>query len=337
MTLKAGIVGIGQIGADHLRRLANTISGVEVVAVCDIVAGRAQAALDQFDIKAKDYKNYHDLINDKDVEVVVITASNEAHADVAVAALSANKYVFCEKPLAITAADCQRVIEAERKNGKRMVQIGFMRRYDKGYVQLKNIIDSGEIGQPLMVHGRHYNAGSAPGYKTPQAIYETLIHEIDVMHWLLNEDYKTVKVYFPRQSSLVDAPLRDPQLVVMETTSGINIVVEVFVNCQYGYDIHCDVTGEKGMAELPTVASAAVRKAAKYSTDILVDWKQRFIDAYDIEFQDFFDRLNTGLPPAGPTSWDGYLAAVTADACVKSQETGKTELIELPAKPDFYK
>ncbi|MEA7515352.1 hypothetical protein ONK27_28995, partial [Salmonella enterica subsp. enterica serovar Virginia] len=41
---------------------------------------------------------------------------------------------------------------------------------------------------------------------------------------------------------------------------------EVFVNCQYGYDIHCDVTGEKGMAELPTVASAAVRKAAKYST-----------------------------------------------------------------------
>lgn len=100
-----------------------------------------------------------------------------------------------------------------------------------------------------MVHGRHYNASTVPEYKTPQAIYETLIHEIDVMHWLLNEDYKTVKVYFPRQSSLVTT-LRDPQLVVMETTSGINIVVEVFVNCQYGYDIHCDVTGEKGMAEL---------------------------------------------------------------------------------------
>lgn len=187
-----------------------------------------------------------------------------------------------------------------------------------------------------MVHGRHYNVSTVPDYKTPQAIYETLIHEIDVMHWLLNEDYKTVKVYFPRQSSLVTT-LRDPQVVVMETTSGINIVVEVFVNCQYGYDIHCDVTCEKGMVELPTVATAAVRKEAKYSTDILVDWKQRFIDAYDIEFQDFFDRLNAGLPLAGPTSWDGYLAAVTADACVKSQETGNTEFVELPAKPDFYK
>lgn len=193
MTLKAGIVGIGMIGSDHLRRLANTVSGVEVVAVCDIVAGRAQAALDKYAIEAKDYNDYHDLINDKDVEVVIITASNEAHADVAVAALNANKYVFCEKPLAVTAADCQRVIEAEQKNGKRMVQIGFMRRYDKGYVQLKNIIDSGEIGQPLMVHGRHYNASTVPEYKTPQAIYETLIHEIDVMHWLLNEDYKPLR------------------------------------------------------------------------------------------------------------------------------------------------
>ncbi|HHZ0875169.1 TPA: inositol 2-dehydrogenase IolG1, partial [Escherichia coli] len=111
-------------------------------------------------------------INDEDVEVVVITASNEVHADVAVAALNANKYVFCEKPLAVTADDCQRVIGAERKNGKRMVQVGFMRRYDKGYVQLKNIIDSGEIGQPLMVHGRHYNVSTVSDYKTPQAIYE---------------------------------------------------------------------------------------------------------------------------------------------------------------------
>ncbi|HHY7755357.1 TPA: inositol 2-dehydrogenase IolG1, partial [Escherichia coli] len=153
-------------------RLANTISGVEVVAVCDIVEGRAQAALDKYEIKAKDYKDYHDLINDEDVEVVVITASNEVHADVAVAALNANKYVFCEKPLAVTADDCQRVIGAERKNGKRMVQVGFMRRYDKGYVQLKNIIDSGEIGQPLMVHGRHYNVSTVSDYKTPQAIYE---------------------------------------------------------------------------------------------------------------------------------------------------------------------
>ncbi|MGS9121299.1 Gfo/Idh/MocA family oxidoreductase, partial [Salmonella enterica subsp. enterica serovar Infantis] len=81
----------------------------------------------KYAIEAKDYTDYHDLINDKDVEGVIITASNEAPADVAVAALNANKYVFCEQPLAVTAADCQRVLEAEPKKGKRRVQSGVMR------------------------------------------------------------------------------------------------------------------------------------------------------------------------------------------------------------------
>lgn len=339
MTLKAGIVGIGFIGSDHLRRLANVIAGVEVVAVCDIVPGKAQAALDKFGIEAKDYADYHDLIADPEVEVVVITASNEAHADIAVAALEADKYVFCEKPLALNADDCLRVMEAEQKTGKKMLQVGFMRRYDAGYVKLKEIVSNGEIGEPLMLHCRHYNASCVPEYKTAQAIYETLIHEIDVLHWLLDDDYEDVKVYFPRKSKFATSDngnLKDPQVIVMQTSKGVNIVVEVFVNAKYGYDIHCDITGELGMAELPSPASVAVRKDAKYSTDILVDWKERFIEAYDVEFQDFFDRLNKGEAPAGPTSWDGYLAAITSDACVKSQESGKTEKVEGAKKPAFY-
>lgn len=338
MSLKAGIVGIGFIGSDHLRRLANVVAGVDVVAVCDIVPEKAQEALDRFNIKAKDYNDYKDLIADPEVEVVIITASNEAHADIAVAALEANKYVFVEKPLAISAEDCERVMEAEQKTGKKMLQVGFMRRYDAGYKKLKEIVDTGEIGAPLMLHCRHYNAETVPEYKTPQAIYETLIHEIDVLHWLIDDDYTDVKVYFPRQTSKVtNGILRDPQVVVMETGKGINIVVEVFVNCQYGYDIHCDITGELGMAELPSPASVAVRKDAKYSTDILTIWKERFEEAYDTEFQDFFNHLNAGKAPVGPNSWDGYLAAITSDACVKSQESGETEtVVNTLSKPVLY-
>lgn len=339
MTLKAGIVGIGFIGVDHLKRLANSISGVEVVAVCDNVPGKAQKALDDLDLKLKDYDHFQKLIDDPEVEVVVITASNEAHADIAVAALEADKYVFCEKPLALNADDCQRVMEAEQKTGKKMLQVGFMRRYDAGYKRLKEVVDNGEIGEPLMLHCRHYNQSQVADYKTARAIYETLIHEIDVLHWLLDDDYEQVKVYFPRQSSLVksdDGRLKDPQVIVMETTKGINIVVEVFVNCQYGYDINCDITGETGLAQLPNPASVSIRKDAKNSTDILVDWKERFEEAYDVEFQDFFDRLNNNEAPAGPTSWDGYLAAITADACVKSQVSGNTELVKGAQKPEFY-
>ena len=337
--LKVGIVGIGFIGADHLNRLAHSISGVSVTAVCDIVPGRAQAALDKFKVKATDYDDYRDLIADSEVEVIVITASNEVHADIAVAALEANKHVFCEKPLALNAVDCERVMEAEQKTGKKMLQVGFMRRYDPGYTRLKEVISEGVIGEPLMLHCRHYNQSSVKEYKTAQAIYETLIHEIDVLHWLLEDEYKQVKVYFPRKSSLATSDngnLKDPQIVVMETNKGITIVVEVFVNSNYGYDINCAVTGEYGMVELPNPPSISLRKEAKHSTDILVDWKERFEVAYDIEFQDFFDNLNGNKELTGPSSWDGYLAAITSDACVKSQETGATEKVSGITKPSFY-
>lgn len=339
MTKKIGIVGIGFIGEDHLSRLANSISGVEVVAVCDIIPGKAQAALDRLGIKAKDYATYEELIADPQVEVVVITASNEAHCEVSVTALDAGKYVFCEKPLAINAEECQKIMEAEQRTGKKMLQVGFMRRYDKGYVQLKEAIENDEIGEPLMLHCRHYNQSQVPSYKTAQAIYETLIHEIDVLHWLTKDEYNDVKVYFPRQSSFVaknNPKLKDPQVIVMQTKKGINIVVEVFVNCQYGYDINCEITGEKGLVELPSPSSIAIRKDARYSTEIMVDWKARFEEAYDIQFQDFFDHLNADKDPVGPTAWDGYVAAITADACVKSQTSGKTEFIEGVEKPEFY-
>lgn len=116
----------------------------------------------------------------------------------------------------------------------------------------------------------------------------------------------------------------------------MNIVTEVFVNA-YGYDIHCDIVGELGMAQLPAVPSVVLSKGAKRSTGILTDWKERFIAAYDVEFQDIADRLNAGEELNGPSSWDGYIAAVTSDACIASQQTGQTERIELIEKPEFYR
>ncbi|GAA3333702.1 hypothetical protein GCM10020331_098780 [Ectobacillus funiculus] len=117
--------------------------------------------------------------------------------------------------------------------------------------------------------------------------------------------------------------MQDPQLITLETNSGIIITAEVFVNCKYGYDIQCEVIGEEGVAYLPEFSGIATRKEAKFGTSILMDWKQRFIAAYDKELQDFMDSIKNTGEPNGPTSWDGYIAAVTADACVKSQQTGE--------------
>ena len=336
--LKVGVVGIGFIGSDHLHRLTKTIANVEVTAVCDIVPGKAQKVLDDQGLKAKDYADYHDVINDPNVEVVVCTASNEAHYEIVMAALKAGKFTFCEKPLALDAKECLDIIAEEKKQGRRMLQVGFMRHYAPEYVQMKKMIDDGVIGQPLMIDERHYNQTQPEEYDSRRSIIETAIHEIDLDHWLVNDDYANIRVFAPRQTRHAqNKDIKDPQIVMMETKTGINIYLQVFVRCQYGYDIKCDVVGEEGVLELPTVPQVATRLNAQHSTAILTDWKARFESAYDIEFRDFVDHVSRDLSPEGPSAWDGYIAAVTADAALKSLDAdGEKQDLDFPETPAFY-
>lgn len=337
MTLNIGVIGTGAIGREHIKRITNTLSGGKIVAVTDVNQESAKQAVEQYGLDAVVYPDDVSLVAANDVDAVFVTSWGPAHEASVLAAISAGKYVFCEKPLATTAEGCMRIVEAEMKHGKRLVQVGFMRRYDSGYVQLKEAIDNKFVGEPLMIHCAHRNPEVNEMYTTDMAISDTLIHEIDVLHWLVDDDYKSVQVLFPRKSKYAHENLRDPQIVLLETQTGIIINVEISVNCQYGYDIQCEVVGEDGIVKLPEFQSITYRKNATLGSNILEDWKQRFIDAYDTELQDFMDSIKKTGEPNGPTAWDGYIAQVTADACIKSQQSGGREEVVLEEKPDFYK
>ncbi|PLR80011.1 inositol 2-dehydrogenase [Bacillus canaveralius] len=336
MTIKIGVIGTGAIGREHIKRITNTLSGGKIVAVTDVNQAVANQVSEELVPDAVIYPDDKELIAAENVEAVLVASWGPAHEQSVLAAIEAGKYVFCEKPLATTAEGCKRIVEAEMRQGKRLVQVGFMRRYDSGYVQLKEAIDSNFIGEPLMIQCAHRNPEVPDSYTTDMAITDTLIHEIDALHWLVDDDYKSVQVVFPKKSKHASEHLQDPQIIMLETNSGITINAEVFVNCKYGYDIQCEVIGEEGIARLPEVSSIVTRKNAKLGTNILMDWKQRFIDAYDKELQAFMDSIKLTGEPAGPTAWDGYIAAVTADACVKAQQSGQRETIALGKKPDFY-
>lgn len=336
MTLRFGVVGTGAIGREHINRITNKLSGGEIVAVTDVNQESAKQTVEQYQLDAMVYPDDKALIADENVDVVLVTSWGPAHEATVLAAIEAGKYVFCEKPLATTAEGCMRIVEAEMKHGKKLVQVGFMRRYDSGYVQLKQAIETNEIGEPLMIHAAHRNPLVGENYITEMAVVDTLVHEIDVLHWLVNDDYKSVQVVFPRKTKYAHDNLQDPQLFTIETKSGIVMSVEVFVNCKYGYDIQCEVIGEDGIAKLPEYSSVVLRKDEKLSTSILNDWKYRFMDAYNVEIQDFIDSVTKTGEPQGPTSWDGYIAAVTSDACVKAQQTGEKEPITLQERPAFY-
>ncbi|AGB84545.1 Inositol 2-dehydrogenase/D-chiro-inositol 3-dehydrogenase [Serratia rubidaea] len=335
MTLNIGVIGAGAIGRDHIRRCSQVLQGARVVAVNDINRDNATGVVEQLRLDARVYDDGHALINASDVQAVLVTSWGPSHEEFVLAAVAAGKPVFCEKPLAVTAQGCKNIVEAEAKHGKRLVQVGFMRPYDRGYRALKQVLTSGQIGEPLMLHCAHRNPRVGEAYTTDMAITDTLIHEIDVLRWLLDDDYVSVQVVFPRKSSKALAHLRDPQIVLFETAKGTRIDVEIFVNCQYGYDIQCEVVGETGIAKLPEPSSVQMRSNARLSNEILTDWKERFIDAYDVELQGFINDVLAGQLQ-GPSAWDGYAAAVTADACVAAQLSGEVVPVSLPPRPSFY-
>ncbi len=335
MTIRIGVIGTGAIGRDHTRRINEVLSGARVVALSDVNGDSARAVQADLAPDAAVLATGEEVAAAPEVDAVLVTSWGSTHEQYVLAALAAGKPCFCEKPLATTADGAKRIVDAEVALGRRLVQVGFMRRYDAGYRMLKRVVDS-EIGAPLMVHAAHRNPDVPAHYVTRMAIDDTLIHEIDVLRWLLDDDYVSAQVVFPRRTSAAPRDLKDPQVVLLETAKGVRIDVEVFVNCRYGYDIQCQVVGEDGIASLPEPMAVVVRKEAKLQNAILTDWKDRFIASYDVELQDFIAAAARGTA-SGPTAWDGYVAAISADACVAAQEAPGTIVpISLPARPALY-
>ena len=306
--LRVGIIGCGGMGRDHIRRLTEKIQGAEVVAVSDVFEESAKKAAEI--CGAKVYTDSRELINAEDVDAVFIVSPGFAHVDSLLQAIEAGKRIFCEKPLCTTAEDCLKVVKAEEAAGKHLIQLGFMRRYDKGYQQIKEALATGEYGEPLILHCTHRNPEVGTNYNTPMAVHDTAIHEIDVLHWLVDDEYESAQVVMPRVTKYSHSELKDPQIMMLRTKKGVCIDVEVFVNCKFGYDINCEVVCEDGALKMAQPAYPSIRKNAAVSSAIDTDCFVRFKDAYDKEVQDWVDNAEAGVI-TGPNAWDGYLAAIS--------------------------
>ena len=339
--LKIGIVGCGAIGKDHCRRIMETVPGATVVAVSDYVAAAADETAAKYGIRSfgSDCKG---MIADPEVEAVVITSIDPTHHDYVMETLKYEKCCFCEKPLSQNAKDCEEIMARELEIGKKLVQVGFMRRYDRGYAEMKRIIDSGEIGAPLLIKACHRNVSQGPGFKTENGITNVAIHELDICRWLLGDEYEDAQCVRVRQSSNSNKGYDNPQVVLLRTKKGCFIDVEVQVADGYGYDIQCEVVCENGTVKLPDPYAVVRRsrpdpaKEPGETMPIMTDWKERFIEAYDIELINWVASVNAGAI-TGPSAWDGYVACVAGDACNASRGTSQFMKVETIEKPELYK
>ncbi|MBK0003570.1 Gfo/Idh/MocA family protein [Erwinia sp. S38] len=335
MTVKIGLIGLGMIGRDHLQRFNNVITGAQVTAVCDINRAAADAVAAEYHATA--FYDADELINSDQVDAIFICSIGPVHKAQILSAFKAGKPVFCEKPLTPTADESQEIIAAEVAAGKRLLQLGFMRRFDPGYQALKQTIDGGELGEIMLIHCAHRNPSVPESYTLEMAVNDSATHEIDIIRYLLNENIVSVRVDKPRKKTSRAYPhLQDPLIVIFETESGVRIDDELFVNCNYGYDIRCEVIGENAISGLTEQALTYTRSPNGVSRHISQSCMERFATAYDREVQNFVDNISRGSAMTGPSSWDGYVVALVCDAGLASLKDGQKHDVTIPECPALY-
>jgi myo-inositol 2-dehydrogenase/D-chiro-inositol 1-dehydrogenase len=333
MTLRIGVVGTGMMGQDHVQRLATSVPHAQVVAVSDVNLEQAKRVGEG--IGARVYSDGHDLVGDDQVQAVLIASPGFTHEEFTLACLAADKPVLCEKPLAPTIDACLRVLEAEAARPRRLVQVGFMRRYDADFRAMKDALDTGQVGRPLLLHCRHRNPSVPPGFTTDMMITDSVVHDIDATRWLLGQELVAASVFKPRPSSKAPEGLQDPQLVLLETAEGVLVDVESFVSCQFGYDIRYELVGETGTVALGELAGVRVRVEGRHQGRVPADWRERFGRAYEDELREWVNGVLEGTV-TGPSAWDGYATTAVAEAAVEAQTSGRRTAVELVDRPALY-
>lgn len=330
------IIGAGRMGTVYARQLARGDPGVKLLAVVDKHQSKAEALAAQT-TGAASYTHHHAVLERQDIDAVIIATPTNTHAGIVREVAQARKHIFCEKPLALTLSDCDAAVAAAEKAGV-LLQVGFMRRFDRGYAAAKQKIDQGIIGAPVMFKGTSRDPRCPPleyarRVNSGGMFLDLAIHDFDVARWLMGSEVTRVQseggcLVFPELLGVGDI---DNAVINLHFANGAIGSVDASRSALYGYDIRAEVLGTRGGLLIGSLQDTPllVLTPAGVTHDTVPYFMQRFDDAYGAEIRHFCDCIDQQRVPQ-ITGKDARAATAIGIAATRSYDESRTvELSEI--------
>ena len=294
-----GLIGAGAIGKVHVNNINRSIKGARLAAVADIDQNAARSVAGD----ARVYSDFHEMIRDDSVDAVIVCTPPFLKLEITKAAAEAGKAVFCEKPISVTLEDADKML-ATVKSGGIKFQVGYQRRFDNSYVRARHAMESGELGNLLLLKEHNRDPpGPILGWSTIPAksggiFLDTTSHDFDAVRWLSGSEVERV---YAEGAALVYDDLKkngdfDTTTVVMKLANGALAYVDSCYNTAYGFDARLEMLGTKAAVsvDMGEKTFAHVMKMDGTSNEYFDGFATRWAQAYRDEIVDFADCVRTG-------------------------------------------
>lgn len=334
------VIGAGRAGMIHARNLAGPIRSAALAAACDPDPGNLRKAGEELGGAAL-LSDYREAVAREDVQAVVIAAPTFLHCEIACLAAEHGKHIFLEKPMAVTAAECRRINQAVAKAGVKL-QIGFMRRFDPGFMEASEFIRAGRLGRVMTIKSTGRGPGGPGAWmydlrKSNGIVAEVNSHDIDTIRWLSGLECESVFAQGWNFKCL-DAKQDWPDFydnVVAQFRLSQNAVGVVDGTCpaHYGYDARVEVLGENGVIFVGTPQQPGfmrINRDGQVVGNAVKTWRTLFKDAYLGELEDFVRCIREDCPPS-VSGLDGLRAVEAVVAVNQSIKSG--QVVSLKPEP----
>jgi len=312
--LNIAVIGCGRIGRIHAENLATRIPGAHLAAVADIAGASAKEVADQWHVP-KFTADYKELLADKTIDAVAICSSTDTHSRIIQESAAAGKQIFCEKPIDYDLARIHAALAAVQKAGVKL-QIGFNRRLDPSFAQVRELVTSGRIGQPhiIRITSRDPEPPSHEYIKVSGGIFlDMTIHDFDMVRFLSGSEAEEI---YAIGDTLVDPSIRelgeiDTAIVTMRLKSGAMATIDNSFKADYGYDQRIEVFGSKGSASATNHTPdnhVLMDAAGVHQAKPLYFFLERYTEAYVREMRAFVEAVRKNQTP--PVGGDAGLQAV---------------------------